>query len=565
MNLKTYLILITILLLCSCNNKKADFDKAELIGVWSGLLFQTQTKYDSIALLPIQNPEKAILYKNGKEKSYQLKSMSNSISFLTDKGLRFDATSPNNSSNLFGVITNNLWSQSLIFSKSDNRWISYIQKPEIIDTDYQVYLEFYEDSLRTLQAKIQSNKENRELHFEIDSVRLDGHDIDFKITNDRFGISAEFDTKENILLLSYGNSGGKKKIHLTKLAPSDLEGYKPMSKEKYIYKIPNPVGNNIKTASLEEVGINTSMLDFMPKMNSGKYDHVHSVIVTKDNKLVFEEYFHGYHREYLQDIRSSFKSISSLLLGKAMMQSERIDVDNPILNYYPKYNISNREKKGITIHHALTMSTGLKLEDEDEMQWNNNDWIGYKLNLPMEYEPGKNYEYSSGGMNLLTGVIEKSTKKYLPLFLYEELLIPMNIQKFQMRVSPKGRAYLPGDFYLRPIDFTKFGILVLNNGVWKNKKIIASDWIDISTQAYIKSSWPKDSEYGYLWRLLKRNVGGKQMKTIEAWGNGGQFLIIIPEIEMTITFTGGNYNLFPEMEEKPFDILEKYILPAVKL
>jgi len=62
----------------------------------------------------------------------------------------------------------------------------------------------------------------------------------------------------------------------------------------------------------------------------------------------------------------------------------------------------------------------------------------------------------------------------------------------------------------------------------------------------------------------ERKIGGKQIRTIEAWGNGGQFLIIIPEFDMTVSFTGGNYNLFPEMEERPFSILNKYILPAVK-
>jgi CubicO group peptidase (beta-lactamase class C family) len=352
---------------------------------------------------------------------------------------------------------------------------------------------------------------------------------------------------------------------MTKLNPSNLMGYKPLPKQEYTYRIPKPLDSVINTASLQEVGIDSSMLDFMPKLNSGKYDHIHSIIITKNRKLVFEEYFHGYDREYLHDIRSAFKSVSSMLLGKVIMQSESIAIDNPILNYYPEYDISDKEKRAITIHHALTMSTGIKLEDEDEMQWNNNDWVGYKLNLPMEYEPGSKYEYSSGGMNLLTGVMQQATEKNLPLFIYEDFLLPLDIRKFQMRTSPKGRAYLPGDFYLRPIDFTKFGLLVLNDGKWNNQQIIASDWISISTQPHIKGSWPKDSDYGYLWRLLERNVGGKKMKTIEAWGNGGQFLIIIPEAEMTITFTGGNYNLFPEMEEKPFEILEKYILPAVEL
>ena len=565
LSVKNYWILIAILYISSCQDKKSNFDKADIIGVWSGLLFQTESKYDSIVLQPATDPQKAILYKNGNEKHLERNTEKNYTVFKNRDGLRLDVTAVDGSQNLNAVLTDDLWSQGLTFSEADKKWTAHIQKPEIIDTDYEVYLEFYEDASGTMQAKIQSNKENRKLHFEIDSVRFYGNAIDFDITNDRFGISAKFNSSLNNLTLYYGNRGGKKKIQLTKLNSSNLRGYKPLSKQEYNYAIPTPVDSFIEVASLEKVGLKASMLDFMPKMNNGKYNHIHSIIITKGNKLVFEEYFHGYDRDYIHDIRSSFKSISSLLLGKVSMQNETINVNNSILSYYPGYDISDEGKKDITIHHALTMSTGLKLENEDDMQRKNSDWIGYKLNLPLEQDPGKKFEYSSGGMNLLTGVIQKSTGKYLPLFLYEDVLLPMEIEKFQMKTSPKGRGYLAGDFYLRPIDFTKFGLLVLNQGTWNGQQLISSEWIQKSTKAHIKGSWPKNSNYGYLWRLLTRNVGGKHMKTIEAWGNGGQFLIIIPEVEMTITFTGGNYNLFPEMEEKPFEILEKYILPSVKL
>ena len=565
MDVKFYPLILTILLLSSCHTEKAELEREELMGVWSGLLFQTEATYDSIFLQPVVRPEKAILLKNEKEKHLELTYENNYLSGKAEGGLRFDATYLPDSPTLYGVITNELWSQGLTFAKTNDKWVSAIQKPEIIDTDYTVYVEFYEDDSGKLQAKIQSNKENRKLHFEIDSVIISGQQIGFDITNDRFNISAEYNAHSNSILLAYGNAGGRREIQLTQLQPSALDGYKPLSEEVYTYQVPKPVDNLIPTASLQEVGIDTSMCDFMLKMNSGKYDHIHSLIITKDHKLVFEEYFHGYHRAYLHDIKSSFKSISSLLLGKAIMQDESIDINSPILDYYPEYPISDRRKRSITIHHALTMSTGLELEDEDEMQWNHNDWVEYKLNLPLKHEPGKTYEYSSGGMNLLTGVIQHSTEKYLPLFLYEAILLPMGIEKFQMRTSPTGRGYLAGDFYLRPIDFTKFGLLVLNKGVWDNQQLIDSDWMETSTQPYMKGSWPKDSHYGYLWRVLERKVGGKKMKTIEAWGNGGQFLIIIPEVEMTLTFTGGNYNLFPEMEEKPFDLLENYILPAVNL
>ncbi|MEM1339876.1 MAG: serine hydrolase [Bacteroidota bacterium] len=564
MNRKICLGVIALVLL-SCANKDFKIDKTKLKGVWSGLLFQTEAEYDSIVLQPAVKPEKATLYKNGKAKNYELNTTGDYLSFGPEDGVRFDARYSTDPPELYGVLTNALWSQSLSFTKTGEKWISDIRKPEIIDTDYSVFLKFYDDSSGILQAKIQSNKENRKLHFELDSVKISGNHIDFDITNDRFRISAKFDTIENKLLLSYGNAGGKRKIYLSKLDSTDLNGYQPLAKEAYTYEIPSPVDSFLKTATLEEVGVDPAMLDFMPEMRGEKYEHIHSILVTKNNKLAFEAYFHGYNRADLHDIRSSFKSIASLLLGRAMMENKSIDVNDPVVGYYPDYKISDRMKRKITVHHALTMSSGLKLEDEDEMQWNNEDWVGYKLNLPLENAPGKKYEYSSGGANLLTGVIQKSTKKYLPLFLYEEMLLPMGIQKFQMRTSPKGRGYLAGDFYLRPIDLTKFGLLVLNQGKWNDEQLVNSEWIEKSTQGYIKGSWPKNSDYGYLWRLLERKVGGKNMKTIEAWGNGGQFLIIIPEIEMTITFTGGNYNLFPEMEDKPFEILEKYILPAVRL
>lgn len=560
-----FLVLIFQIALFSCSTEKSNFQTDELIGVWSGLLFQTESKYDSIIITPTNNPTEAILYKNNKKTTYPIILNGDELKFKGTSGLRFDGFMINNQT-LFGSLTDNLWAQSLRFEKVQNQWISKIEKPEIIDTDYIVFLEFYRDDKDSLQAKIQSNKENRKLHFTIEKVLVDGNNIDFKITNDRFGLSATYEATEKNLSINYGNTNSKRKIQLTKLEKNEWTGYIPKAaNEKYEYKTPQSSDELIQTASLKDVGLNRSLLGLMDSINNGTYEHIHSIIITKDKKLVFEEYFHGYDSEYLHDIRSAFKSIASLAVGKAMMKNSELKVENTILNYYPKYKINDPQKNTINIHQALTMSTGIELEDEDEMQWDNNDWVGFKLNLPMKYKPGEKFEYSSGGANLLTGVIQQSVDKYLPLFIYEEILLPMGINKFQMQTSPQWRGYLAGAFYLRPIDFTKFGLLILNKGKWNEKQLITEEWIEESTKTHIISSYPANTDYGYLWRLLERDVNGKKMKTIEAWGNGGQFLIIIPEIEMTITFTGGNYNLFPEMEEKPFEILNKYILPAVEL
>ena len=177
-----FLVLILVMILFSCSPKKSNFQTDELIGVWSGILFQTESKYDSIIITPIDQPKEALLYKNGEKTNYPLILKDTDLKFKGSSGLRFDATISTINQTLTGVLTNDLWAQNLNFEKNGNKWVSKIHKPEIIDTDYRVYLVFYRDSVGDLQAKIQSNKENRKLHFTIKSVSVNRNNIDFKIT-----------------------------------------------------------------------------------------------------------------------------------------------------------------------------------------------------------------------------------------------------------------------------------------------------------------------------------------------------------------------------------------------
>ena len=68
---------------------------------------------------------------------------------------------------------------------------------------------------------------------------------------------------------------------------------------------------------------------------------------------------------------------------------------------------------------------------------------------------------------------------------------------------------------------------------------------------------------GYLWRMIDRTIQGREVRSYEAWGNGGQFIMIFPSLDLVGVFTGENFGLFPEMEQ-PFEMIEKYILPSIK-
>jgi len=56
--------------------------------------------------------------------------------------------------------------------------------------------------------------------------------------------------------------------------------------------------------------------------------------------------------------------------------------------------------------------------------------------------------------------------------------------------------------------------------------------------------------------------GGQTVRTFEAWGNGGQYIMVFPSLDLIAVFTGENYGLFPEMEQ-PFEMIDQYVLPAM--
>jgi CubicO group peptidase (beta-lactamase class C family) len=109
---------------------------------------------------------------------------------------------------------------------------------------------------------------------------------------------------------------------------------------------------------------------------------------------------------------------------------------------------------------------------------------------------------------------------------------------------PANSAYMGGGDYFRPRDFLKFGELMLNGGRWHNRQIVDSQWIAESTKPRTAPVGEGD-RYGYGWHLTEVNVNGRTYRVINAGGNGGQLLIIVPALDLDIMLTAGNYNQFP--------------------
>ncbi len=332
------------------------------------------------------------------------------------------------------------------------------------------------------------------------------------------------------------------------------------------FTVPENFNDGLQTGSIIYSGLDTALLaEMMKKIIDGDYPNVHSILIIKDGRLVFEEYFYEYNKDSLHELRSATKSFVSALTGIAIKKGYIKSVHATVLPYFPEYTIQNNApaKKQITIENLLTNQSGLDCDisnsksagNETKMDYSD-DWVQFTLDLPMIDSPGGKGMYCSGNPITLGRIIEKATNTPLPVFARENLFTPLGISHLKWNFKPeKINAEDYCQLYLRPRDMAKFGLLYLQNGSWNGQQIIDPAWVKQSLE---KHSVVQGIDYGYLWWIKYLDASGVKYYGKAAQGNGGQKIYIWQEQNMVTVITGGNYNTQSPSDE----LIRKYILPA---
>ncbi|MFQ5633587.1 MAG: serine hydrolase domain-containing protein [bacterium] len=346
----------------------------------------------------------------------------------------------------------------------------------------------------------------------------------------------------------------------------------------YSYKIPEQTNDGWQTASLADVGLDAkTVASAIDRINYNLYKNVHGILIVKDSKLVFEEYFSGndfdgkfteFDRTTLHYLASDTKSFTSALVGLAIDHGFIQSVDTTVFSFFPQYaDLHNDEKDKITLAHFLSMSAGLQYDEwsypytdsrNDHVRMNrSSDPIRFVLGLPVEAAPGTKFVYNSGLSITLGGIIEKASSMRIDEFVETYLFGPLGISEYYWWKYPNGTFQTGGGLYMLPRDMAKFGLLYLNGGVWNGDQLISSEWVEKSTTAHISidTNW----SYGYQWWLRTYQANSHAYASFSARGWGGQYIFVFPDMEMVVVFTGGNYSTPEPVDE----ILTRFILPAV--
>jgi len=319
-------------------------------------------------------------------------------------------------------------------------------------------------------------------------------------------------------------------------------------------------------------------------IDSNVYKNIHCILISQNGRTVYEHYFNGFKADSLHDSRSSFKSVTSLLLGIAIDKGFIKDVNQPVYTFFPDDKMFAKDplKKLMTIKDLLEMRSGFDcnewIDDGNDCESGmseTKDWVSFSLHLPMKNKPGTVWAYTSCNPMIISGIISSVSHLSVMDFAAKYLFEPLGIKHYRWTVDPAGNGMTAGSFYILPKDMLKLGQLLLNNGTWNSKQIISENWLKESTTATIpipdwsfvrisqsKVAIPQPTYYGYYWynEIVKTN--SFEEKVVFASGNGGQYIMIIKRLGLVVVFTQGNYQ--KRTAKQAFDLLAKYIIPKYK-
>src|SRR5580692_5788554 len=271
----------------------------------------------------------------------------------------------------------------------------------------------------------------------------------------------------------------------------------------------------------------------------GKYPQ-DSLLIVRHGKIVLDAYYTPYQPNIAHDLRSVTKSVVGTLTAIELRNGQLDSVDHPVIDLFPDKPIQNvdENKKAMTVRHLLDMTSGIDwtekayTPDESLMRmYQAPDRTAFVLNQPMSSAPGSKFYYNSGNPYVLSALITAKTGQSAWDFAKKELFGPLGITSAKWgAVDAQGVTDGEAGLSLAPHDMARFGYLYLHNGMWDDKQIIPSSWVDRASQGKVAAT--SGFQYANLWWSLPEK--GAYM----ARGRHSQLIMVLPKLDIVVAMTG---------------------------
>ncbi len=276
---------------------------------------------------------------------------------------------------------------------------------------------------------------------------------------------------------------------------------------------------------------------------------VTALVVLKDAKLAYQNYYLGTHENDLRISWSVAKSFLSALTGILLEEGEIEDLDDLVVKYVPSLEKSAYES--VSLRNILQMSSGV-LFDEEYLDKNSDinrmgrelalggTLDGFAKSLKQRFaEPGEIMQYVSIDTHVIGMVLRGATGRSIPDLLSDKIIKHLGFEREPYYLTDgEGVAFALGGLNLTTRDYARFGLMIQQDGEYGGKQVVPKSWIRKSTMASSKTL-PGEDRYGYQWNIASNNP-----KKGEFFARGvyGQYIYIDRNARVVIAVNSANRN-----------------------
>lgn len=299
-----------------------------------------------------------------------------------------------------------------------------------------------------------------------------------------------------------------------------------------------------------------------------KENSVKGLIVVQNGKIQLEAYADGVDENTVWTSFSVAKSISSMLVGVAHKEGIIRSLDDELQEYIPELKEAKSDYAQVTVRQLLTMTSGIDWNEDytdpnsDVAQMYQKSCVGnephiltYMKTLPLKYEPGQQWNYSTGETDLVGILTQKASGKSLAEYLSEKIWKPYGMEHCAYWLADECSQLNIGGSGLSASlrDYARLGLLMLDAESDKEKSIFSEEWLNYATQNLYQTN-ENGGGYGYLWW---RNPDG----SYTANGIFGQLIYINPAKKLVIA----QYAAWPQATSKELNEKRNEMIAQISL
>ncbi|MEM7687537.1 MAG: serine hydrolase [Pseudomonadota bacterium] len=312
---------------------------------------------------------------------------------------------------------------------------------------------------------------------------------------------------------------------------------------------PLPIGNP-EALGFDERELNQALDDII-----GSKDGHSAILVMREGQIVAERYADGYDAAHVFPSASMAKSVTATMIAAAI-QDGLVDINNPAP--IPEWSGEDDLRSQITWKHLLEMQSGLEFGDGDYrdpfgnvpvMNVLKHSAAEFAINKPLLHEPGTVFEYSTGTSNILQHALRNALEDEglsYHQFGLNQIFEPLGMSSFMFVPDSAGDFIGGSTAYASAHDWAKLGQLYLQDGKWDGEQVLPENWLEYVSTPNQHSDRAHSAQ---IWLNLpgiddrEASFPSVPEDALMFWGHGGQFVVMIPSLDMLIVHLGWD----PEM------------------